>query len=425
MANGGDVGRIVDPRLQQEISSSSLNEFVRIVKKCLHQLPKRRPTMAQVVSNLEQALELHLSEKENIHSLHWTHHKTKMLDRSSSVISPPGDANTGKKNQNVASTVGAKMKDSARLRRTLLGWPWKPLWNRGGFGSVYKGFIPKDVKKGLPPTPVAIKFLSGSSSQGHREWLAMLWNLFSIQLSHPNLVKLIGYCCEGEKRVLVYKYMAGGSVEKNLFSSSLRPLSWSVRMKIAFGAAKGLAFLHEAERPVIFRDFKPSNILLDLDYNVKLSDFGLAKDGPVGDETHVTTCVIGTRGYAAPEYIMTGHLTPKSDVYSYGVVLLELLTERRALNVPLVEDKRKLAAIVDPRLQGDYPLEDVHKVAMLAGSCCLNQIPKKRPLMQEIVDTLEPLQEGLESVEHTDTERKYDPNFHQLHHTDWISVAEL
>ncbi|KAM7523040.1 hypothetical protein LguiA_012942 [Lonicera macranthoides] len=275
----------------------------------------------------------------------------------------------------------------------------------GGFGSVYKGFISDDLNnEGIEPIPVAVKVHDGDNSyQGHREWLAEV--IFLGQLSHPNLVKLIGYCCEDEHRVLIYEYMCRGSVENNLFSRVLLPLPWSIRMKIALGAAKGLAFLHEAEKPVIYRDFKTSNILLDQDYNAKLSDFGLAKDGPVGDKSHVSTRIMGTYGYAAPEYIMTGHLTPRSDVYSYGVVLLELLTGRKSLDklrpareqnltdwaVPLLRDKKKLVNIVDARLQGDYPVKGLHKAAMLAYHC-LNRNPKARPLMRDIVDSLEPLQ---------------------------------
>lgn len=274
----------------------------------------------------------------------------------------------------------------------------------GGFGSVFKGFISKDIREGLPPLQVAVKVHDGDNShQGHREWLAEV--IFLGQLSHPNLVKLIGYCCEDDHRVLIYEYMARGSVENNLFSRVLLPLSWAIRMKIALGAARGLAYLHEAEKPVIYRDFKTSNILLDMDYNAKLSDFGLAKDGPVGDKSHVSTRIMGTYGYAAPEYIMTGHLTPRSDVYSYGVVLLELLTGRKSLDksrpareqnltdwaIPLLKEKKKLLNIIDPRLGGEYPVKGAQKAAMLAYHC-LNHNPKARPLMRDIVDSLEPLQ---------------------------------
>ncbi|KAG4206661.1 hypothetical protein ERO13_A03G022100v2 [Gossypium hirsutum] len=277
----------------------------------------------------------------------------------------------------------------------------------GGFGNVYKGFIPEDLREDLQiqplPLPVAVKVHDGDNSyQGHREWLTEV--IFLGQLSHPNLVKLIGYCCQDDHRVLIYEYMPRGSVENNLFSRVLLPLPWSTRMKIALGAAKGLAFLHEADKPVIYRDFKTSNILLDLDYNAKLSDFGLAKDGPEGDKSHVSTRIMGTYGYAAPEYIMTGHLSPRSDVYSFGVVLLELLTGRKSLDksrpareqnltdwaLPLLKEK-KLLNIVDPRLQGDFPTKAFHKAAMLAYHC-LNRNPKARPLMRDIVDSLDPLQ---------------------------------
>ncbi|KAK9123409.1 hypothetical protein Sjap_013011 [Stephania japonica] len=266
----------------------------------------------------------------------------------------------------------------------------------------------KDLREGLQPLQVAVKVHDGDNSfQGHREWLAEV--IFLGQLSHPNLVKLIGYCCEDEHRMLIYEYMPRGSVENNLFSRVLLPLPWSIRMKIALGAARGLAFLHDAEKPVIYRDFKTSNILLDTDYNAKLSDFGLAKDGPVGDKSHVSTRIMGTYGYAAPEYIMTGHLTPRSDVYSFGVVLLELLTGRKSLDksrpareqiladwaFPLINEKKKLLNIIDPRLNGDYPIKGVHKAAMLAYHC-LNRNPKARPLMRDIVDSLEPLQHTVE-----------------------------
>nr|GEV85113.1 probable serine/threonine-protein kinase PBL17 [Tanacetum cinerariifolium] len=168
----------------------------------------------------------------------------------------------------------------------------------GGFGIVYRGLINN--------MQVAIKELDPEGIQGDREWLAEIYYLG--QLQHPNLVKLIGYCCEEDHRLLVYEYMASGSLENHLFHRVSATLSWLKRMKIALHAAKGLAFLHDADRPVIYRDFKTSNILLDVDFNAKLSDFGLAKDGPMGDQTHVSTRVMGTYGYAAPEYIMTVHL---------------------------------------------------------------------------------------------------------------------
>ncbi|XP_021723347.1 probable serine/threonine-protein kinase PBL8 isoform X1 [Chenopodium quinoa] len=273
----------------------------------------------------------------------------------------------------------------------------------GGFGTVYKGYIDENVRVGLKSLPVAVKVLNKEGLQGHREWLTEV--NFLGQLRHPNLVKLIGYCCEDDHRLLVYEFMFRGSLENHLFRKAVAPLSWSTRMMIALGAAKGLAFLHNAERPVIYRDFKTSNILLDSDYTAKLSDFGLAKAGPQGDETHVSTRVMGTYGYAAPEYVMTGHLTARSDVYSFGVVLLELLTGRRSVDKtrpskeqnlvdwarPKLNDKRKLLQIIDPRLENQYSIRAAQKACSLAYYC-LSQNPKARPLMSDVVETLEPLQ---------------------------------
>ncbi|KAK1413826.1 hypothetical protein QVD17_29562 [Tagetes erecta] len=274
----------------------------------------------------------------------------------------------------------------------------------GGFGPVHKGFIDDKLRQGLKPQPVAVKLLDLEGLQGHREWLTEV--IFLGELRHPHLVKLIGYCCEDEHRLLVYDYMPRGSLENQLFRRFSVSLSWSVRMKIALGAAKGLAFLHEAKKPVIYRDFKASNILLDSDYTAKLSDFGLAKDGPEGDDTHVSTRVMGTHGYAAPEYLMTGHLTAASDVYSFGVVLLELLTGRKSLDKsrpnreqnladwarPQLKCPRKLSRIMDPRLEGMYSESDAEKAAELAYQC-LSHRPKARPNMSTVVKTLEAIQE--------------------------------
>ncbi|KAJ3680985.1 hypothetical protein LUZ60_015474 [Juncus effusus] len=275
----------------------------------------------------------------------------------------------------------------------------------GGFGTVFKGYIDENVRVGLKSLPVAVKVLNKDGHQGHREWLTEV--NFLGQLRHPNLVKLIGYCCEDEHRLLVYEFMFRGSLENHLFRKTASPLPWSTRMSIALGAAKGLAFLHNAERPVIYRDFKTSNILLDSDYTAKLSDFGLAKAGPQGDETHVSTRVMGTYGYAAPEYVMTGHLTARSDVYSFGVVLLELLTGRKSVDKtrpskeqslvdwarPKLNDKRRLLQIIDPKLEGQYSIRAAQKACSLAYYC-LSHNPKARPLMSDVVETLEPLLQG-------------------------------
>ncbi|KAJ8429997.1 hypothetical protein Cgig2_033922 [Carnegiea gigantea] len=290
----------------------------------------------------------------------------------------------------------------AELRLITQNFSSNNFLGEGGFGPVHKGFIDDKLRPGLKAQPVAVKILDHDGPQGHREWLAEVIVLG--QLRHPHLVKLIGYCCEDEHRVLVYEYMSRGSLENHLFRRFSASLPWLTRLKIALGAAKGLAFLHELDKPIIYRDFKASNILLDSDCNPKLSDFGLAKDGPEGDDTHVSTRVMGTQGYAAPEYIMTGHLTTASDVYSFGVVLLELLTGRRSMDKarppreqnladwarPQLQSQRRLSRLMDARLEGQYSEVGAQKAALLAYQC-LSHRPKSRPTMSVVVKTLEPL----------------------------------
>ncbi|KAF8032606.1 hypothetical protein BT93_D1504 [Corymbia citriodora subsp. variegata] len=292
----------------------------------------------------------------------------------------------------------------AELRAATGDFSWSNFLGEGGFGRVHKGFVMDTLRPGLEARAVAVKLLNLTGQQGHKEWLAEL--IFLGQLRHPHLVKLIGCCCEDEHRLLVYEYMERGSLENLLFSNCSPSLPWSIRMKIALGAAKGLAFLHESDRPVIYRDFKAANILLDLDYTAKLSDFGLAKDGPEGDDTHVSTRIMGTPGYAAPEYILTGHLTTMSDVYGFGAVLLELLTGKMVMDKmrpqreqdlarwarPMLKDLGKHGgAVMDPRLEGRFCAKGAEVVAVLAYKC-LSRDSSRRPRMSQLVRVLELLQ---------------------------------
>ncbi|XP_042014099.1 receptor-like cytoplasmic kinase 176 isoform X3 [Salvia splendens] len=279
----------------------------------------------------------------------------------------------------------------------------------GGFGSVFKGWIDEHTFKAAKAGTgmvIAVKRLNQEGSQGHKEWLTEINYLG--QLHHPNLVRLIGYCLEDEHRLLVYEFMPRGSLENHLFrrESYFQPLDWNLRMKVALGAAKGLAFLHSPEAKVIYRDFKASNILLDSSYNAKLSDFGLAKDGPLDGRSHVSTRIMGTYGYAAPEYMATGHLTAKSDVYSFGVVLLEILTGRRVLDQnrpqgeqnliewarPFLASKRRVLRVIDARIEGQYKPSGALRAAILAVKCIAIE-PKYRPTMDEVVKALEQLQD--------------------------------
>ncbi|XP_047956997.1 probable serine/threonine-protein kinase PBL19 [Salvia hispanica] len=273
----------------------------------------------------------------------------------------------------------------------------------GGFGSVYKGTI-KPVEGKADPIVVAIKKLNRDGFQGHKQWVAEVQFLGVVE--HSNLVKLIGYCAvDGERgiqRLLVYEYMPNKSLEDHLFSKVFPPLSWDARLQIVLGAAQGLAYLHEElEIQVIYRDFKSSNVLLDDKFKAKLSDFGLAREGPKAGHSHVSTAVVGTYGYAAPDYIETGHLTSKSDVWSFGVVLYEILTGRRSLErdrpkseQKLLEwvkqypaDSKKFGMILDQRLQNDYSLSAARKIAKLADACLVKSA-KDRPKMSNVVETL-------------------------------------
>ncbi|KAL8060078.1 hypothetical protein ABFX02_02G000700 [Erythranthe guttata] len=294
----------------------------------------------------------------------------------------------------------------------------------GGFGKVYKGWL--DPKSSTSGSVIAVKKLNSESMQGFDEWQSEV--NFLGRLSHQNLVKLLGYCWEDKELLLVYEFMQKGSLENHLFGrgSAVQPLPWNIRLKILIGAAHGLAFLHASDGNVIYRDFKASNILLDGSYHAKISDFGLAKMGPTASRSHVTTQVIGTYGYAAPEYVATGHLYVKSDVYGFGVVLVEMLTGLRALDTnrpsgqhslvdwikPHLCERRKLKNIMDSRLEGRYPSKSALHIAQLALTC-LESEPKNRPSMQEIVEALERIESVNERPRVPRVQKHHSSHHHQ------------
>lgn len=275
----------------------------------------------------------------------------------------------------------------------------------GGFGRVFKGVL----KDG---TAVAIKKLTNGGHQGDKEFLVEVEMLS--RLHHRNLVKLVGYysCQDTSQNLLCYELVPNGSLESWLHGplGVNCPLDWDTRMKIALDAARGLAYLHEDSQPcVIHRDFKASNILLEDNFHAKVSDFGLAKHAPEGRTSHISTRVMGTFGYVAPEYAMTGHLLVKSDVYSYGVVLLELLTGRTPVDMsqpsgqenlvtwarPILRDKDRLEELVDPRLGGKYPKDDFVRVCTIAAACVAPEA-NQRPTMGEVVQSLKMVQRATE-----------------------------
>nr|CAB3497177.1 unnamed protein product [Digitaria exilis] len=298
----------------------------------------------------------------------------------------------------------------AELRAATKGFKPEMVLGEGGFGRVYKGWVDErtlNPAKSSAGVIVAVKKLNPESVQGLQEWQSEV--NFLGRLSHPNLVRLLGYCGEDRELLLVYEFMIKGSLENHLFRRvSQEPLPWNTRLKIAIGAARGLAFLHSSEKQVIYRDFKASNILLDSDFTAKLSDFGLAKNGPSAGRSHVTTRIIGTYGYAAPEYVATGHLYVKSDVYGFGVVLLELLTGLRAHDLnrpshqqnlvdwarPFLAGRGKLTSLMDQRLGGQYPPKAALQAARLANRCLAGD-PRSRPAMADVLAALE----GIEAMQ--------------------------
>ncbi|KAK4484580.1 hypothetical protein RD792_007164 [Penstemon davidsonii] len=264
----------------------------------------------------------------------------------------------------------------------------------GGYGVVYKGKL-------VNGTEVAVKKLLNNLGQAEKEFRVEVEAIGHVR--HKNLVRLLGYCIEGVHRMLVYEYVNNGNLEQWLHGAMRQygTLTWEARMKVLLGTAKALAYLHEAIEPkVIHRDIKSSNILIDDEFNAKVSDFGLAKLLDSG-ESHITTRVMGTFGYVAPEYANTGLLNEKSDVYSFGVLLLEAVTGRDPVDygrpaneVNLVEwlkmmvGNRKAEEVVDPNLEV-RPTTRALKRALLVALRCVDPESEKRPKMSQVVRMLE------------------------------------
>ncbi|KAK1276351.1 Proline-rich receptor-like protein kinase PERK4 [Acorus gramineus] len=274
------------------------------------------------------------------------------------------------------------------------GFSQANLLGQGGFGYVHKGVLPNGKE-------IAVKQLKSGSGQGEREFQAEV-DIIS-RVHHRHLVSLVGYCITGQKRVLIYEYVPNGTLEYHLHGKGCPTMDWPTRLKIALGSAKGLAYLHEDCHPrIIHRDIKAANILLDYNFEAMVADFGLAKLSS-DNYTHVSTRVMGTFGYLAPEYASSGKLTEKSDVFSFGVMLLELITGRRPVDNALMEDSlvdwaRPILTsalndgtyeeLVDPRLGDEYnPLEMTRLVACAASS--VHHSARRRPKMSQIVRALE------------------------------------
>ncbi|KAL1217350.1 Proline-rich receptor-like protein kinase PERK15 [Cardamine amara subsp. amara] len=300
-------------------------------------------------------------------------------------------------NQSGSSDIGHNLFTYEDLAKATSNFSDSNLIGQGGFGYVHKGVL-------LDGTEVAIKQLKAGSGQGEREFQAEIQTISRVH--HRHLVSLLGYCITGSQRLLVYEFVANKTLEFHLHEKERPVMEWSKRMKIALGAAKGLTYLHEDCNPkTIHRDVKAANILIDDSYEAKLADFGLARSS-LDTDTHVSTRIMGTFGYLAPEYASSGKLTDKSDVFSFGVVLLELITGRRPVDKsqPFADDdsivdwakplmiqalnEGNFNGLVDPRLVDDFDITEMTRMVACAAAS-VRHSAKRRPKMSQIVRAFE------------------------------------
>ncbi|KAG4177403.1 hypothetical protein ERO13_A11G303900v2 [Gossypium hirsutum] len=271
------------------------------------------------------------------------------------------------------------------------------LLGEGGLGKVYKGTIQATGQE------VAVKQLDRNAMEGSNEFFVEVGQLSLLQ--HPNLVSVIGYCADGDQRLLVYEYMSGGSVQEHLHD--IKPggqaLDWVTRMKIAYGAAQGLQYLHEKTKPpIIYRDLKSSKVLLDDNFNPKLSNVGLDKLGSSADsKMPMQSRMMDNHGYNAPEYTKSGTATLMTDVYSFGVILLELISGRKPIDPSMPEDQQDLVAwaqpifkepkhfsqMADPLLEKRFPERGLNQAVAIAAMC-VQEEAAARPLISDLASVL-------------------------------------
>ncbi|KAL3523584.1 hypothetical protein ACH5RR_016418 [Cinchona calisaya] len=433
----GEVDKIVDPSLQGGISANSLREFLKSVENCLHYLPKKRPTMAQVVASLEQALELQerpvisasrngtVVDQEEVpiigENVIQSQEEVPILGENAS----PEDGSTSQLTQNPYSPSSGddlqlRRADNTRVPKLSWNWPWKAVWNRGkkqkaevsllksklqelqvhvysyntlaiatnsfhsenmigrgSFGHVYKGVLFNGLE-------IAVKRHSHSSMME----IKYFFNDVEVhsRLQHRNIVKLLGYCVEREEYLLVYEYMPNGSLDSFLFDPTKGYLlDWDRRAMIIEGIGRALLYLHQdSSLNIIHRDPRTRKILLDRELHPKISDFGLARVLEAIQDECLTTGTAVMFGYMDPQYFMTAKVTEKSDVYAYGMSLLEIVSGKKIMGVIYDNDSNEtrlkeyawklwnennILDLVDPKLEGRYNEMQIQRYVHVALLC--------------------------------------------------------
>jgi hypothetical protein len=311
--------------------------------------------------------------------------------RSPKVEGPPPSymqASDGRLPRSSEPAIVTKNRRFSYSQVVIMTNNFQRILGKGGFGMVYHGFVNGTEQ-------VAVKILSHSSSQGYKQFKAEVELL--LRVHHKNLVGLVGYCDEGDNLALIYEYMANGDLKEHMSGTRNRfILNWGTRLKIVIESAQGLEYLHNGcKPPLVQRDVKTTNILLNEHFEAKLADVGLSRSFLIEGETHVSTVVAGTPGYLDPEYHRTNWLTEKSDVYSFGILLLEIITNRHVIDqsrekphigewVGVMLTKGDIQSIMDPSLNEDYDSGSVWKAVELARSC-LNHSSARRPTMSQVV----------------------------------------
>ncbi|XP_026445936.1 probable serine/threonine-protein kinase At1g01540 [Papaver somniferum] len=374
------------------------------------QQPNPLPESGQSVgSNENQALLLH-PEEENLTGVHRIHIEIGKDHKITYPVNGSGSGGGGGSSHGSGESRSIDQVPISIPEVSHLGWGhWYTLREleastngfadehvigEGGYGIVYRGVLQDNSQ-------VAIKNLLNNRGQAEKEFKVEVEAIGRVR--HKNLVRLLGYCAEGAHRMLVYEYVDNGNLEQWLHGDvgPCSPLTWEIRMNIILGTAKGLTYLHECLEPkVVHRDVKSSNILIDRQWNSKVSDFGLAK--LLGSESsYVTTRVMGTFGYVAPEYASTGMLNERSDVYSFGILIMEIISGRSPVNysrppgeVNLVEwlktmvSSRNSEGILDPKMP-EKPSSRALKRALLVALKCVDPDAQKRPKMGHVIHMLE------------------------------------